>query len=391
VLPVYEGARDATGLSMADVFALPDSQAELIGWMTRRGKVSLPEAAEYTGQDEGAARALLEELEQKGLVAEQAGLEGEPRYEARLATRRGHRGSAQLWQALSDEEDSPSGTETSRSSRTSGVSRLFRRLSSSERGSFVLGASPAAAAFLVTEWSLLTGSGSFTGLLSLKGVLIVPLLSGIFPVLLLVASRRKGERVPRAVYRFLGNPSLLAGIYALFLAGIFLHGLVIWSDPLQRGIALLVGVMVVGMTLAMRGAFARRLNVELREDEGGRALFSVTAAGRPAATEVQLRYPQGERRHRAASGEVPAFSSLRRATFRPEASAAAQLKVWAHKVTPEGDSEGIAGSLRVRRDDETKEFDLKLSKGQVVLPVAPGQLDITLAETDEARPVDRLP
>jgi hypothetical protein len=144
-----------------------------------------------------------------------------------------------------------------------------------------LGASPVAVAFLLAEWLLLTGSGSFTGLLSLIGVLIVPLLSGIFPVLLLVASRRKGERVPEAVYRFLGNPLLLAVIYVLYLASIFLHGLVIWSDPLQRAIALLVGVMVVGMTLAMRGVLARRLVVELRQDEDGRALYSVTRTDGP--------------------------------------------------------------------------------------------------------------
>jgi hypothetical protein len=64
--------------------------------------------------------------------------------------------------------------------------------------------------------------------------------------------------------------------------------------------------------------------------------------------------------------------------------------VWAHKVTPGGDSEGIAGSLRVRQGDKTNEFDLKLSKGQVVLPVAPGtcQVDIMLAEASEMRPND---
>ena len=248
--------------------------------------------------------------------------------------------------------------------------------------------SPVAAAFLLAEGLLLTDSGSFTGLLGLSGVLVVPLLGGIFPVLLLVASRRKGERVPEAVHRFLSNPVLLGSIYALFLASIFLHGFVIWSDPLQRGLALLVGVMVLGITLAMRGALARRLVIELREDEGEQLIFSVTAAGRPTASDVRLRYPNGEQRHKAASGEVPAFSSLRQATFRPEASATIQLKVWAHKVTPEGDSEGIAGSLRVRQGEKTKEFDLKVSKGQVILPVSPGtcQVDITLAEASDTRP-----
>ncbi|MGH3146849.1 MAG: hypothetical protein ACRDTR_13720, partial [Rubrobacter sp.] len=388
--PAYEGIRDTAGLSMADVFALPDSQAELIGWMMRQGNVSLAEAARYSGQDEDATRALLEELEKKGLVAERVDLGGEPRFEARLATRRGRQGSAQLWQALGGEGATPSGAGTARPSRVSGVSRLFRRVSSSKYGNFVLGISPIVAAFVLAEWLLLTGSGSFTGLLGFIGVIIVPILGGIFPVLMLIASRRKGERVPEAVYRFLSNPLFLVGVYALFLASIFLHGVVIWSDPLQRGLALLVGVMVLGMTLAMRKAFARRTIVELREDEGEQAHFSVIAAGRPAVTDVQLSYPEGERRYTAASGEILAFSSLRQATFRPgeNTGATTQLKVWAHKVTPEGDSESIAGVLHVRQGDETREFDLKLSKGQVVLPVAPGacQVEITPAHSNDARP-----
>lgn len=106
--------------------------------------------------------------------------------------------------------------------------------------------------------------------------------------------------------------------------------------------------------------------------------------------DVRLQYSERERRYEAAAGEVPAFSSLRRATFRPEwdAGATAQLKVWAHKVTPEGDSEGLAGLVYMRQGDETRQFDLKLSEGQVVLPVAPGacQVEITLAEANDTRP-----
>src|SRR3712207_294413 len=126
--PSYEGVRDAAGLDLADVFALPDSQAELIGWMIRQGQVSLAEVAQYTRQSEGAARALLEELANQGFVAEQVDPEGALSYEARLATRRGRQGSVQVWQALGDEEDSPSSTKMLHPSRTSGVSRLRRRV-----------------------------------------------------------------------------------------------------------------------------------------------------------------------------------------------------------------------------------------------------------------------
>ena len=393
----YEGAWDAVGLNLADVFALSEAQVELIGWMMRQGKVSLAEAAAYVGRDEADARALLEELAEQGFVAE-VNLDGERRYEARLATRRGRQLPQQIWQALGEESDSLSNTEASRSSQTAGISGSLRELLSSKYGSFFLRAGPVVAAFLMAEWLLLTGSGSFAGLLSFIGAILVPLLGGIFPVLLLVASRRKGERVPGAIYHFLGYPLVLAGVYVLFISSILIHGLVIWEDPVQRGGALLVGAMVIVMTIAvtLRGVFARRLIVELREDrsEGEHAHFSVTAAGRPAVTDVRLKYPEREQRYETAAGEIPAFTSLRQATFGLKrdvnTTVTTQLKVWGHKVTPEGDSEGIAGLLHVRQGKETKRFDLKLSKGQVVLPVALGacQVDITLAEASDMRPGD---
>src|ERR671911_1687194 len=186
----------------------------------------------------GAVRAALEELATQGLVAE-VSLEGEPRYEARSATRRGRQLPQQIWQALGEERGSTPTAETSRPSQAAGISGPFRKLLSSEYGLFFLGAGPTAAAFLLAEWQLLTGSGSYTELLGVIGAVVVPLLGGVFPVLLLVASRQKGERVPGGIYRFLGNPVLLVGIYVLFLISIFVHGLVIWEDPVQRAGALL--------------------------------------------------------------------------------------------------------------------------------------------------------
>jgi hypothetical protein len=62
--------------------------------------------------------------------------------------------------------------------------------------------------------------------------------------------------------------------------------------------------------------------------------------------------------------------------------------VWAHKVTPEGYPESIAVLLHVRQGEVTKRFDLKLSKGQVLLQVTSGacQVDITLAEGSDTPP-----
>jgi amino acid permease len=392
IRPSYEGAREAVGLNLGNVLALSDQKAELAGWMMRQGKVSLSEVAAYTRRDEGSTRTLLEELAEQGYVTE-VYLEGEPRYEARLGARRGRQLPQQTLQALGEESDSPAGAELSRASYTDSISESFRELLSSKYGSFLAGAGPVVAAFLVAEWLVLTGSLSFAGLLSILGVIVIPLLTGIFPVLLLIASQRKGERVPGAIYRFLGNPLLLVGIYVLFLSSIFLHGLVVWEDPLQRASALLMSALVLSVTIAvsLRGGFDRRLIVELLEDEDKQAHFSIIAVGHPTVTDVRLTYSYGEQRYKAAAGNIPNFSSLRQATFWTEQNnVGAQLKVWAHKVTPEGDSEGIAGLLHVRQGDETRQFDLKLSKGQVMLPVAPGtcQVDIVLAETSDMRPGD---
>jgi hypothetical protein len=333
----------------------------------------------------------MRDLIEKGFVAERS--DSGPRYEARLATRRGRRGAEQLWQSLAA-EDRQADAETSRPSGPSGVSALLRGISSSKGGNFLLAASPVALAFLMSEWLLFRGSGSFTGLLGLIGVVIVPLLAGIFPVLLLLASRRQGERVPTAFYRALGNPVLLVFVYVVFLASIFLHGLVIWTNPLERVLAGATGVMVVVMTLAMRKAFVRRTVVELRQeerDDGEQGFFSVTTAGRAGMAGVRLEYPEREKRYEAASGEVPAFSSLRRASFQTRGGTGV-LKVWAHRVTPEGNSVALAGLLNVRQGDEIKRYDLRLSDGQVVVPTTQEacRVDITFAGADDADPLDRL-
>ena len=392
IRPTYEGAREAAGLDLDIVLALSDQKAELVGWMMRQGKVSLSDVAAYTRQDEGATQTLLKEVAEQGYVTE-VYLEGEPRYEARLGTRRRRRLPQQILQALGEESDSLAGAEPSRPSYTTGILESFRELLSSKYGSLLAGAGPVVAAFLVAEWLVLTGSVSFAGLLSILGVIVIPLLTGIFPVLLLVASRRKGERVPGVVYRFLGNPLLLVGIYVLFLSSIFLHGLVVWEDPLQRASALLMSALVLSVTIAvsLRGGFARRLIVELLEDEDEQAHFLIIAGGHPTLTDVRLTYSEGEQRYKAASGEISDLSSLRQATFRlGQNNVGAQLKVWAHKVTPEGDSEGIAGLLHVRQNDETRLFDLKLSKGQVMLPVASGtcKVDIMLSDPSDMRSGD---
>jgi predicted transcriptional regulator len=387
-----EGAWDTSGLSLAGVLALADPEAELVGWIMRQGDVTLSEVARHTNEDEAVVQARLRSLVEQGLVRETHGGSG---YTARLAARRGRALPEEIWGALSQGQ----GPKTPGGPAKRG-SRSWRSVLLERRGRFVLAAAPIFVSFAATEWMLLTGSGSFAGLIGFIGVIVVSLVAGIFPVLLLVASRRKGDHVPMMVHRRLGHPVLLAGLYLLFLGSLLLHGLVIWKQPWLRAGALLVAAGIVVMTVRMvrDGAFSRRLNIEVRDDQGqGRTFFTVTANGRESTSHVTLEYSDGARHLQTAVGEIPAFSSLRHAVFEPRLADRAraiprELKVWVHRVTPEGDSEAIGGSVTVQTGGETKRFDIELAKGQVIVPVADGtcRVDIELIEMRDVKAQEPL-
>jgi amino acid permease len=382
----YEGEWDATGLRMADALVLPNSLRDLTNWMMRRGEVSFAEMVAHIGQDEAVARTMVDTLTEQGFVREMKA-EDTSRYRVRLALRRGRQLHEDIWQALDEEVETPVGT--GHISRWAGMGAVAKRaweVLLGERGRFFLSVSPVLIVFLLVEWLLFADAESFAGPLSFLGVIVVSLLGGIFPVLLLVSSRRKGEFVPSVVYRFLGHPLLLTSIYFVFIAGIFLHGLVIWQAPVERAGALFVGLLILGVTIAMvrRGAFAPRVVVELREDlsEGERTVFSITTGGQPGTAEIRLGYPEGEQHCQTATGEMPALSLLRYAIVQLPAEQAQELKVWAHRVTSEGDSEGLPVLLEVQCGSETTRFDLRLSDGQVLLPLTSEacRLEVTLPE-----------
>jgi len=138
------------------------------------------------------------------------------------------------------------------------------------------------------------------------------------------------------------------------------------------------------MVMRHRGAFVKRTILELWEDqcESGRAFFAITEGGQPKAAEVSLQYPDKEEKLHAASQEISSFSSLRCITLQLPASQSRELKVWAHMITTEGDSESLPGILHVNSDSGNTEFDLALSDGEVLIPFngEPCRLTIMLAE-----------
>jgi amino acid permease len=243
------------------------------------------------------------------------------------------------------------------------------------RGRFLLAISPVVVAFLASEWLSITGEGSFAGLLGFVAGFSLPLMGGVFPVLLLVSTRRKGDFVPGLVLRLLGNPIFLVGTYLLFVGCIFIYGLFIFESVVERAITLLVGVVMLAVTVVMlrRGMLAGREVVELREDQtlGGTSLISLTANGRPATAEVCLVDATGGLQARAATGQIPIPPALCSVYVQLPGSGASELKAWVHRLTPEWRSENLPAQLRFRSGEagaEPQEFDLGRCGGQIVLP-----------------------
>jgi hypothetical protein len=369
----FEGDWDELGLRVAEILEMADAQRELVLWIMRRGEVSLAEAAARAGADERAVGAALDALAARGFVRKME-KEGGPHYRAQHAVRRGRRLPVEIWTALTGDTAEPAaGAHRSWWARAAAVVRRAWEALLSGHGRLAVALSPVLLVFSVAEVFLLQGFASYAAVLAFCGVIVVPLATGVFPVLL-VSSRRKGEIAPGANLRGFGHPLILSVVYLAAVGILFLYGLVIWQGAVERAIAVIVGGIVLAATAAIvrRGAFAPRVVIVLRDDgsAGGRAVFAVTASGQPAEAEVRLGYPDGERALRAAAGEVSAFASLRSATFRLPAGRARELKVWARRSTPDGDSEGLAAIAEVDCGVEAKRLDLKLSGGQAVLPVS---------------------
>jgi amino acid permease len=249
----------------------------------------------------------------------------------------------------------------------------IRSLLLSQSGRFWIGIFPIALIFGWVEWLIFTGQSSFIGPIALQGVITLPVLAGIFPILMLAASRRKGDYVPGLVWRFLDHPVVVVGIYLIFMASIILHGLFIWSDPLPRLAAVLVAgiLLVVTVVIIRQGVFTTRTVVELRanQDRNEPSTFTITAVGKPLMVDVYLNYQAGEQHLRAATGEIPNFNTLRSIAVQLPPTPAKELKVWLHQLTSEDFSETLPARVSIIQGQKKQDFEMTSSGGQVVLPL----------------------
>jgi hypothetical protein len=258
----------------------------------------------------------------------------------------------------------------------------------------MLAASPVVVVFLVAEFLLWRESASFAAVLGFGGVVGNSMTAGIFPVLLLVASRRKGDYVPATVYRVLGHPVFVALVYAVSVLNLFLHGAAIYHKPWMRACALIFGAAAIIVTVRMirAGAFARRSIVELRQEtrEDDHAVLTIMTAGRRVEADVTLARPDGDEVIHGSTVPVRALSKVTHATIRFPRGAARDVKVWAHRVASNGTSAALAATLEVWRGAGARRYDLALSNGQAVAALDGTEcvLRLALGGSGEARTSD---
>ena len=205
-------------------------------------------------------------------------------------------------------------------------------------------------------------------------------------MLLLVASRRKGEIVPGVSYRVLGHPVVVGGVYLLFLSNLFVHGLVIWEEPLQRLGAVLVGLADPGHDGV--AASPQSLRPACRDRAAGRIAAAMRPRRWPSSRAGIARRPTCTCGVRTATGSpapsvrIRDFASLLGLRVDLPAGLAPELRVWAHAISPDGTDEPLPAHVTVRDDRGTGDVELG-ADGTVTLRLeaAPCQVEMTLTRS----------
>jgi amino acid permease len=241
---------------------------------------------------------------------------------------------------------------------------------------FLVSLAPIFLLFLFVEWMLFTNRESFSQLLGIVGVLLLPLLGGIFPMLMLAASRRKGDYVPKLSLGILGNPFVLTIVYLIYLGSIFAYGLFIWDNPIERFMAIGVGMVLLLVTYLVirQGALASRAVIELMvdvSDNNERATLTMIDEGKPLSCTLQLVYANAEKSMSGSQVEIPSYKEVKNICVELSSLSSREVKVWIHRVTQEGNSEPISASLNFKSDSGDEIVQLDVKTGQMIRPLSP--------------------
>ena len=251
-------------------------------------------------------------------------------------------------------EQLPAAVAASGSPRASAdrkTSSALELLVSHPRGRWAIAMAPMVGTFAAIEAIVLFGLGSFVEALGVVGTLELPLLAGVFPMLLLGAARRRGEFVPRPALPFVGHPLVVGIVSALFMAVLPVYGTAIWDDPLRRGLALGVGgaTIAVAAVAARNSAFRPRAVVQLRVDgEQVRTLsvnLVVDGQAVAAAATWAARRAGGPISH--FDGPAPRADEVGAVEVALPSGSPSEVRVWSHAVDGDGESSAWPAKVSV--------------------------------------------
>jgi amino acid permease len=226
----------------------------------------------------------------------------------------------------------------------------------------LLGIGLIGAIFLLAELLIITESASFAGSLGIVGALTGPLMGGVFPVLMLESSRRRGDYEPALFWRWMGRPVVAGFVFAAFMATEVIY-VWLWPSAVARAVAATVVVIVVVITVVMlrSGAMRPRAVIEVRRDEeSGRDHVQVVSHG--STVRVEELAP-GDRGVDVPLGPLDVH----------------EIRAWAHEVDPGGESQALAATAVLRsRDGESPQ---EMPDGVLVLDAGddPGTLELRLS------------
>ena len=186
----------------------------------------------------------------------------------------------------------------------------------------------------------------------------------------------------------LAPPRVIAVIYLIFLGSIFVHGLFIWENPVQRGIALLTGVLIVLITAIMlrRGAFAPRTVVQLRPrttGETGAPQRDPGGAGTPRGVRGRISR-QDCARNGCAGPPFPTSTGRASSIWHCQPDKRDSSKCGPMTWKPEGEAIGMAVELEVRQGSRNVQLRPVAERwAGLVVPIEDRPYDLTVKFTHD--------
>ena len=111
-------------------------------------------------------------------------------------------------------------------------------------------------------------------------------MGGVFPILMMESSRRRGDYEPSLFWRWMGHPVVAGLVFLAFMATEVIY-VWLWPSAVQRLVAATVVVLVLVVTVVMlrSGAMRPRAVIEVRRDEdSGRDHVQVVSRGSTVRT-----------------------------------------------------------------------------------------------------------